>query len=834
MRVLNVEDDPRDSALIERELQKRFGAVELTRVDTAEAFSTAIAESSWDVIVADHKLPRFSSLGALAALESSGLDIPLIVVSGTMGLDFAVEAMRAGARDYLTKNDLVRLGPVVEREVRDAAARALTAARHALIGEVLEALNSAGELASQLRSVLEKLRRHAGADAAGIRMRAGGDFPYAAHIGFDAEFLKSEGSLCVLDGQGAVVLSKTGVPELACLCGAVLQQRPETVGLLTRRGLFVTGSIMGLIAKASLGQPANLPFLRSRCTQSGFESMALLPLRSGRDVVGLLQLSAKAPNRFGPDLIQFLEEIAPSLGLAIDRRRLEEERRVTEERYRVLVETSPYGVGMAGLDGTILKANQQLAELLGEKEASAIEGLRYHEFVVDEDRGRAISDFASLLAKGVMRDRPYRFRRGSREFDGEISASVYTGADGAPGAVVAVIRDVTERLLLQARLAQSDRLASVGMLAAGVAHEVNNPLTYVLYNLESLVADLPSLEAAAPKGPEPLDLVKRAEEALVGIRRIRAIIRDLKVFSKAGADRVEPVALNKVIQGAINVAFNEVKYRARLDTDFGEVPPVLASEGRLAQVFLNLLVNAAQSIPDGDVDHNRIAVRTWADAGAVFAEVRDTGSGMSEEILRQLFVPFFTTKPAGIGSGLGLSISREIVETAGGRITVESSPGKGSRFLVRLPAMAAAKVAGDLRPREAPVPVVPPRRGRVLIVDDEPLVRGSVVRLLRLENDVVEAGSGYAAATILAADDRFDAILCDLIMPELSGMELHTRLAASRPDLASRMIFMTGGAFTERALAFLDAVPNERLEKPFDSVGLRELIRAKVRVRDAG
>jgi two-component system NtrC family sensor kinase len=122
----------------------------------------------------------------------------------------------------------------------------------------------------------------------------------------------------------------------------------------------------------------------------------------------------------------------------------------------------------------------------------------------------------------------------------------------------------------------------------------------------------------------------------------------------------------------------------------------------------------------------------------------------------------------------------------------------------------------------------------VLIVDDEPLVRGSVVRLLRLENDVVEAGSGYAAATILAADDRFDAILCDLIMPELSGMELHTRLAASRPDLASRMIFMTGGAFTERALAFLDAVPNERLEKPFDSVGLRELVRAKVRARDAG
>jgi PAS domain S-box-containing protein len=833
MRVLNVEDDPRDSALIERELQKRFGAVELTRVDTPEAFSTAIADSSWDVIVADHKLPRFSSLGALAALQGSGQDIPLIVVSGTMGLSFAVDAMRAGARDYLVKSDLVRLGPVVEREIRDAAARKLTAARHGLIGEVLEALNVPGDLTRQLRVVLEKLRRHGGADAAGIRLRAGGDFPYAAHVGFGAEFLESERSLCVLDGQGEVVLSKMGVPELACLCGAVLQQRPETAALLTRRGLFVTGSITGLLEKGGVGTASQLQFLRSRCTQSGFESMALLPLRSGREVVGLLQLSARAADRFGPDLIQFLEEIAPSLGLAIDRRRLEEERRITEERYRVLVETSPYGVGLTGLDGKILKANRRIAELVGEKEASAIEGLRLLDFVADEDRGRATTDFANLLAQGVMRDKNYRFRRGSVGFDGEISATVYTGADGTPGAVIAVIRDVTERLLMQARLAQSDRLASVGMLAAGVAHEVNNPLTYVLYNLESLVADLPALEAAAPKGPEPLDLVKRAEEALVGIRRIRSIIRDLKVFSKAGADRVEQVALNNVIQGAINVAFNEIKYRARLDTDFGEVPPVVASEGRLAQVFLNLLVNAAQAIPDGDVDHNRIAVRTWAEAGAVFAEVRDTGSGMSEEILRQLFIPFFTTKPAGIGSGLGLSISREIVETAGGRITVESSPGKGSRFLVRLPAMAAGKWQDDPRPVEVLVSAVPPRRGRVLIVDDEPLVRGSMVRLLRSENDIVEAGSGFAAAAILAADDRFDAILCDLIMPELSGMELHARLAASRPDLAARMIFMTGGAFTERAMAFLDSVPNVRLEKPFESVGLRELVRAKVRVRDA-
>jgi PAS domain S-box-containing protein len=611
----------------------------------------------------------------------------------------------------------------------------------------------------------------------------------------------------------------------------VIQDRPEAAGLLTGRGLFVTGSITAALDKAASGESGQAPFLRSRCAREGYESMVLLPLRSGAEVIGLLQLCAKATDRFGPDLIGFLEEIAPSLAIAVERRRSEEARRSTEERYRVLVETAPNGVALVGFDGRVLKVNRRLTEMLGEEDSAAIEGRGYLEFVPEEDRSRAEKEFADLLAQGVVRDAACRIRNRQAAFDGEISATVAAGADGALNAVVVVVRDVTERLRLQARLAQSDRMASVGMLAAGVAHEVNNPLTYVLHNLESLVSGLPALEAAAPAVGEPLELTRRAEEALEGIRRIRAIIRDLKVFSGAVGDRLEPVALNAVIQGAINLASNEIRFRARLDTDFGELPPVLANEGRLAQVFLNLLVNAAQAIPDGDVSHNRIAVRTWSEAGAVFVEVRDSGSGMTDEVKRQIFDPFFTTKPRGVGSGLGLSISREIVEASAGRITVESVVGKGSRFVVQLPAMSAGPKPTEHRPVADAVPTESPRRGRVLVVDDEPLVRASMVRLLRSENDVVEAGSGTAAAAILVEDPRFDVILCDLVMPELSGMELHARLAVARPELAARMIFVSGGAFTSRAQAFLDAVPNARIEKPFDSIGLRALVRTRVRAR---
>jgi CheY-like chemotaxis protein len=356
MRVLNVEDAPRDSALLERELRKRFEEVELTRVDTPEAFAAALQAQPWDIIICDHNLPRFTSLSALATLRASGLDIPLVVVTGTMGLEFAVESMRAGARDYLVKGDLSRLASVVERETGDARARRQVLARHVLRGEVLELLNAQGELDAHLRSVLERLRLHAHADAAAIRLRVKEDFPYAAQVGFDDAFLLAEGSLCVPGPPGAVPREEEGPVDLACLCGAVLLQRPWTAQPFIGRGAFVTGSSTQVFANAG-----HLPHPRTRCALEGYASLALVPMRVGEQVVGLLQLNARAPDRFDAPLIQFLEEVAASLGLAIERRRAEEALRASEERYRVLVETSPDGVVLTDVDGTILMANRRLA-----------------------------------------------------------------------------------------------------------------------------------------------------------------------------------------------------------------------------------------------------------------------------------------------------------------------------------------------------------------------------------------------------------------------------------------------------------------------------------------
>ncbi len=823
MKVLNLEDQPRDSALIERELQKHFGSVEMVRVDTAEGFTAALAETGWDLIVADHRLPRFTSLGALAALEASGKDIPLVVVSGTVGLQFAVEAMRAGARDFLVKSDLVRLSAVVEREVRDAAARRLVRTRQALTDEILEILKGHGELGPQLRSVLELLRRHAGADAAAIRLRVNDDFPYAELVGFGAEHAAAESSLCAREGPDCDGGTKGGAGELACLCGAVLLQHGALAGALTARGAYVTGSLRAGVDQAL--QDGRLPHPRGLCADEGYQSLALVPLHGGPRVIGLLQLNARAPDRFGPDLVQYLEKVSPSLGFALERRRAEESLRASEERYRLLVEASPYGVALTGRDGNILKANRRLAALLDVGDAASLEGLLVTSLVAQKDRRRAEAELASALARGSPFESQLRVCHGAVEFDAEVTGARSSRDPGTAGLVL-MIRDVTERRRLQAQLAQSERMASVGMLAAGVAHEINNPLTYVLANLEGLNADLPAVEASLPAAREPLELVQRARDAFDGAKRIKAIVRDLKLFSRTADERVEPVSIDRVIEGALNMTQGEVKYRAKVVADYGEVPPVLANEGRLAQVFLNLIVNAAQAIPDGDVEHNQIHVRTWTEAGAVLAEVRDTGVGIPVEHQAHVFEPFFTTKPAGIGTGLGLAISRGIVEEAGGRITLESSPGQGARFVVRLPAMAELGRA-PVVPAEAP-PRPGSRRGRILVVDDERLIRAALIRILAAEHDVVEAESGEAAERLLAADGGFDVILSDLIMPEVTGMDLHDGLALTRPELAARMVFMTGGAFTQRAMTFLEAVPNLRVEKPLDAINLRELVRLLV------
>jgi CheY-like chemotaxis protein len=255
------------------------------------------------------------------------------------------------------------------------------------------------------------------------------------------------------------------------------------------------------------------------------------------------------------------------------------------------------------------------------------------------------------------------------------------------------------------------------------------------------------------------------------------------------------------------------------------VPPVNASESRLGQVFLNLLVNAAHAIPEGNSDTNTIRVTTSVEAGRVVVSVADSGSGIPPEVQERLFTPFFTTKEPGVGTGLGLSICHQIVTALQGDISFESEIGKGSVFRVSLPAeRAPAQAQAPAEPVLVPTAAVAPRQARVLVVDDDKCLLDAITIVLRRDHDVTAVGSAQSALELLAGGEVFDVILCDLMMPQMTGMEFHAELLRRDPVHAARMVFMTAGAFTAHASQFLDDVANRRVDKPFNTASLRSLI----------
>jgi len=394
---------------------------------------------------------------------------------------------------------------------------------------------------------------------------------------------------------------------------------------------------------------------------------------------------------------------------------------------------------------------------------------------------------------------------------------------------------LSELRRMQEQLVVADRRVTLGRLAAGVGHEINNPLSFVMSNLGWVRDELQALRAAlAAPGDGRAEAARRFDEieaatseAVEGTDRIRQIVRQLKTFSRGLDDeKLGPVRLADAVDAAVAMASHEIKHRARLVRADAPSPAVRASAVRLTQVFVNLLVNAAQAIPNSAPDRNEIRVRIGSDAdGFAIASVEDTGCGIAPEHLGRLFEPFFTTKGVGVGTGLGLSISQGIVRQLGGEITVSSTPGAGSTFTVRLPPCPADLVAAATT---AEAPPAAQRHASVLVVDDEPLVAAGLARSLSRWHDVRVATGGREAVELVTRGARFEHILCDLMMPGTGGIEVHQELYRIDPGQASRVIFITGGAFTDRAREFLASHPGPCLEKPVDLDQLRRVMDERV------
>jgi len=489
---------------------------------------------------------------------------------------------------------------------------------------------------------------------------------------------------------------------------------------------------------------------------------------------------------------------------------------------------------IVGFDGFFIRVNPSWSRTLGWT-VDELMARPTIELVHPEDRELTLARRRQLHERGDMAPLVNRYRckdRSYRWFEWRSIAQIERRV------VYAAARDITAQKHMEETLRASreheqqltqqlllaDRMASVGTLAAGAAHEINNPLACVMASLEVLLEALPSHGSALP-APSLASLMEMARGALGGAETIRKVVRGLKTFSRATVERRVVIDVGQALEPAVRLTSNEIQQRARLVKEYGPTPKIEADEARLGQVFVNLLVNAAQAIPEGDSSRHEIRIVTSTDeAGRAVIEIRDTGVGIPASAIARVFDPFFTTKPIGTGTGLGLSICHNLVRAIGGTIAVTSEEGRGTVFRVVVPAAAAAPAIV-----ESAAPTASPAvRAKVLVVDDELTIGTSFRRVLR-EHDVTVVMAATEALALLEAGASFDVILSDLMMPGMSGMELHDELVRRLPEAAARVVFITGGAFTAGANAFLERVPNERLEKPVAAATLRAMVARFVR-----
>jgi len=481
----------------------------------------------------------------------------------------------------------------------------------------------------------------------------------------------------------------------------------------------------------------------------------------------------------------------------------------SEQDSRKLIDNSPEAIFIT-CEGEIVYANKAASDLVGVT-ASELRNRLFESVVHDDDAGR----LTTMLEREGAGSMDLRLIGDDGQPVHTELFTTHTSWDGR-SAVVSLARDVTGRRALTAQMMEADRLISVGTVAAAAGHEINNPLAYVILHLEAAQEDLVRQSAA---GADIAESLRRVESALGGTRRIADLVRAIGFFSRPHEGE-SVFDVGAVIESAAAIASNEARHRARLTEEVEIGLYVRGNPTKLGQVFVNLLVNAAQALEEGAADENEITVRAFTLGDRIICEVSDTGPGIPNEIVEQIFEPFFTTKPAGSGSGIGLGIARETVRALGGEMSVDGGYGEGATFRVELPR------AEEPSRRVSKVPSVrPPRRARLLLVDDEPELLRALTRALRRDAEITVAHSAAEAIEVLESGETFDLVLSDLMMPDGTGMELHGRIARDWPDLSRHMVFMTGGAFSPGARAFRDEVDNEIIDKPIDLEHVREILR---------
>ncbi|HEX3596711.1 MAG TPA: ATP-binding protein [Polyangiaceae bacterium] len=501
--------------------------------------------------------------------------------------------------------------------------------------------------------------------------------------------------------------------------------------------------------------------------------------------------------------------------------------RKSEERFRSVVESIQEVVFMT--EGSLITySNRAFATLIGVI-PSATSPVDASALLHADEFPRFARQIAELLPEGQASHAEYRMRTADgREITLETSA-IGVGVDGKP-TVLWLGQDVTQRRLLEGQLLQADRLSALGTLAAGMAHAINNPLSYTLLNLEHVARRMRSLAAGHDYYAEAR---VRLAEAHDGADRVAKVVRQMRTLSRARNSGPSAVEIRTVLENVLAMIGNEIRYRGQLVTRFELAPKVWAREGELDQAFLGLLLYVARWQPEETSQAREITLFVGQEpGGGALVRVSDDGPPMDPDMRARLLDPF----ASGETMGLGLAMCNAIFTALGGRMDVESGPESGTTFSVYLPPSGAETAqAPQQRPSVPPSPLPGPLETRlsVLVIDDDPGVVSTLRAMLEAHHEVTSVESAREGLRLLLGDQQFDIAFCDLVMPEVSGIDLYCALELNRPEATKRIVFMTGGVFTPEAERFLARVPNLRIEKPFSLARVEQLLAQAVRARSA-
>jgi len=572
-------------------------------------------------------------------------------------------------------------------------------------------------------------------------------------------------------------------------------------------------------------------------------AIAVVPVQRGGTTIGALELVSRTPRHFGDEEIARIAAMTDMLSVALANAELVENLRQAEWRFRTLFRVAPDAVLSVTADGQIREANDCLRDLVGLGSAQAV-GLSLPELIVPGDRA-ALAAALHRASAGAPARLEVRFRRaamdeeeGRQDETRVVSLAASRLPETNPPLLLLIGRDVTAEREMRARLLETERLAAVGELVAGVAHEVNNPLSSISAYAQLLLRD------------GGLNDVQRDSVEVIKSETLRAsqVVKDLLSFARRSTPQTEPVDLNQVVERTLRLrnyqlGASNVAVELALAPD---LPQVMGDARQLQQVVLNLITNSIQAMAPLGGGTLRLATRAEENGTRVVLEVADTGRGIPRGARGHVFEPFFTTKQEGEGTGLGLSVSYGIVAAHGGALALARTSASGTTFVVTLPSTAATREvalpAGDplaIGPLAAGPPALSPLPSaprsalagtRVLFVDDEPSLRTGMEAFGQVRGFAVATAEDGEAALAAVQARSFDAVVCDIRMPGMDGITFHRALSRERPGLARRTVFITGDALAAAGRQAAGTRP-PTLAKPFTFERLEEALVAVMRGR---